>query len=68
MLEVTKFRRLPCLSVNEEFSGTHYDAVAEPTVNTGLRFSFAKCRGTQESPLTFILSNQGKGEYNRKVL
>ena len=46
------------------------DTVAEPTVlrNAGLRFAFvfAKCRGKQESPLTFILSNW-KGKKHRKI-
>ena len=41
-------------------SNHHYkfDTVAESTVNTGLRFLFAKCRGKQESPPTSILSNK----------
>ena len=46
------------------------DTVAEPFVleNDGLRFVFvfAKCRGKQESPPTFILSNW-KGQKHRKI-
>ena len=40
--------------------------VAEPTVNTSLRFLFAKFRGKQESPPTFILSNQEKEKEQKK--
>ena len=41
--------------------------MAEPTVfNIGLRFCIRKCRDKQESPPTFLLSNKGKGEKNRK--
>ena len=42
------------------------DMVAEPTVNTGLRFLFTKCRGKQDSPLTFILSNKEKEKEQKK--
>ena len=45
---------------------TRCDTVAELTVNTGLRFLFAECRGKQESPSTFILSNQEKGKEQKK--
>ena len=34
--------------------------------NIGFAFFVRNCRGKQESPLTFLLSNQGKGEKNRK--
>ena len=40
--------------------------MAELIVYTGLRFLFKKCRGKQESPPNFLLSNKGKGEKNRK--
>ena len=47
------------------------DTVAEPTVleNAGLRFAFlfAKYRGKQESPPTFISSNHGKGKRTEKT-
>ena len=62
--------RWPTLVLTEDWLILDCDTVGRTDCfwNAGLRFVFAKCRGKQESPPTFILSNKEKEKKNRKNL